>query len=1095
MADLKQFLDALGLGQHFELLTRHDVDLEILPDLSDQDLAELGLSLGHRRKLMAAAQRRTAAPLLAASPAPEAERPRENQAERRQVTVLFADLVGSTALAGRLDPEDLGRLVRQYQDACAGVIARFDGFLAKFMGDGVLAYFGFPQAHEDSAERAARAGLEIVEAVKRIGDGTLAARVGIATGLVVIGEIIGSGTAQEQTIVGDTPNLAARLQALAEPHGVLIAGITRRLLGELFDYAFLGEHALKGIVEPLGVWRVLRENVTQSRFQAVREAGVLVGREQEIALLAERWRRARAGEGQVVLLAGEGGIGKSRLVEALVERIRDERHVRVRMQCSPYHRNTALYPVIRHFAEAAGFAPEDGVALRREKLHSMLTAASPLPERAFHVLAGAIGLGITGAEEAVDMTAAQQKSELMAVLAGRLLALTAQAPVLLLLEDAQWIDPTTRELFDAIVDRIEAAPVAIIVTHRPEFVPPWTGRPFVTALAFNRLSGNDCAAIVRNLALRAALPADLVDEILRRSDGVPLYVEELTKAVLEAGLNRPAVPPTLQDSLMARLDRLGRVKDVAQVASVIGREFARPLLAAVAAVGDAELDGALARLVEAGLVFPRGNLVEGRYSFKHALVQEAAYESLLRSRRQPLHAAIARALEASGAAASEPEIAAYHFVRAGLHLDASRYWEAAGDTAVARSTYAEAVANYTAAIESAHQIAPVDTRDRQLLTLLLKLGPALNVTRGYGTGEFASCYQEAYALALTLGDGPELFKAVWGLWLNDAVHQHFDGAGSRAEELIALSGRLNDADLRLEAIHCRWSTAMFRGEATLALALSSEGAAHYVAERHHKFAHDYGGHDPGVCAHSVRGFSYGVMGLPDQVRDAVGQGVALAERLRHPPSLAHAFNNAAAAYTSLGDTANCADFAERLLALAERYNFVPMRMAGEFHAGWASCRLGDAAGLERMEAVFAQRGLIAPLEFYHCAVMAETYATLGRKQEAFDIVAKTLEHAAASEIGLYVPELWRLKGELTLAISAADRAEAERCLEHAAAMAERQGARLLELRATTSLAQIWAEAGRRADALDRLGRLYRAFGVGNGMRDLTAAARLLATLD
>ncbi|HXQ52885.1 MAG TPA: AAA family ATPase [Stellaceae bacterium] len=1090
MADLRQFLDALGLGQHFALLSSNDIDLDILADLSDQDLAGLGLSLGHRRKLMAAAQRRAAAP----PEAPAAEKPRESQAERRQVTVLFADMVGSTALSGRLDPEDWGRLVRQYQDACAGVIARFDGFLAKFMGDGVLAYFGYPQAHEDGAERAARAGLEIVAAVRRIGDGTLAARVGIATGLVVVGEIIGSGTAQEQTIVGDTPNLAARLQALAEPHGVLIAGITRRLLGELFDYAFLGEHAMKGIADPVGVWRVLRESETQSRFQAVREAGALVGRAQEIALLAERWRLARAGEGQVVLLAGEAGIGKSRLVEALVERIRDERHVRVRMQCSPYHRNTALYPVTRHFAEAAEFAPEDGIELRREKLRSTLSAASTMPERAFRILAGAIGLGLEGEEAAADMTAAQQKSELMAVLAERLLALATQAPVLLLLEDAHWIDPTTRELFDIIVDRIETSPVAVIVTHRPEFVPPWTGRPFVTALAFNRLSGHDCAAIVHNLAIHADLPADLVDEILRRSDGVPLYVEELTKAVLEAGMNRSAVPPTLQDSLMARLDRLGRAKDVAQVASVIGREFARPLLAAVAGVGEAELDAALARLVEAGLAFPRGNPAEGRYSFKHALVQEAAYESLLRARRQPLHAAIGRALEAGGGAAREPEIAAYHFARAGLDEDASRHWERAGDKAVAQSSYAEAVANYQAAIDSARQLASGEARNHRLLALLLKFGPAVIVAKGYGTDEFVSCYREAYALAQTVGDGPELFKAVWGLWMADAMRQRFDGAGARAEELIALSGRLNDEDLRLEAIHCRWSTALFRGEARLALALGTEGAAHYVAERHHKFTHEYGGHDPGVCAHAIRALSFSVMGIPGQMQVAAEQCLALAERLRHPHSLAHALSNAATAFTSLGDAPNCTPIADRLYALAERYNFAPGRMAGEFHAGWASCRLGDAAGLKRMEAAFARRSFQAPLEFYHCAVMAETFAAAGRKREAFDIVAKTLEHAATSEIGFFVPELWRLRGEVTLALSAADRAEAERCLEHAAAMAERQGARLLELRATTSLAQLWAETGRRDEARARLGPLYRTFTQGDEMRDVTTAARLLATL-
>ena len=368
------------------------------------------------------------------------------------------------------------------------------------------------------------------------------------------------------------------------------------------------------------------------------------------------------------------------------------------------------------------------------------------------------------------------------------------------------------------------------------------------------------------------------------------------------------------------------------------------------------------------------------------------------------------------------------------------------------------------------------------------------MARGFGTEEFAACYREAYALAQAVGDGPELFKAVWGLWLDEVVRQRFDGAGIRAEELIALSGRLNDEDLRLEAIHCRWSTASFRGEAGLALEFASEGVAHYVAERHHQLAHDYGGHDPGVCAHAVRAMSYGVMGLPEQVREAAEQSIALAERLHHPNSLAHAFHNILVPYTTLGDAANCALIADRLLALAERYNFAPMRMAAEFHAGWAGYRLGDAAGLQRMETAFARRSVQAPLEFYYCAVMAEAFAAEGRQRDAFDIVARTLDRAATSQAGLLVPELWRLKGELTLALSADERAEAERCLDQAVAMAERQGARLLELRATTSLARIWAETGRRAQALARLEPLYRAFADGGDMRDLTLAARLLASL-
>ncbi len=1011
------------------------------------------------------------------------------------MTVVFADLVGSTALSGRLDPEDMARLVRQYQDSCAGVIARFDGFLAKFMGDGVLAYFGYPQAHEDSAERAARAGLEIAAAVARIGDGTMAARVGIATGLVVVGEIIGSGMAQEQTIVGDTPNLAARLQALAEPGCVLIAGITRRLLGELFDYAFLGEHALKGIERPVGVWRVLRESGTGSRFHAVREAGVLVGREQEIALLAERWRLARAGEGQVVL-SGEAGIGKSRLVEALVERIRDERHVRVRMQYSPYHRNTALYPVIRHFGEAAGFGPEDGAELRRDKLRSMLAAASPMSERAFGVLAGAIGLGRDGDGGGADMTAAQIKSELMDVLAGRLLALAEAAPVLLLLEDAHWVDPTTRELFDAIVDRIEAATVAVIITHRPEFVPSWTGRPNVTALAFNRMSGQDCAAIVRNLAA-SSLPADLVEEILRRSDGVPLYLEELTKAVLEAGTSQPAVPPTLQDSLMARLDRLGRVKDVAQMASVIGREFQRPLLAAVAGVlGDRELDDALLRLVEAGLVFPRGNLVEGRYSFKHALVQEAAYESLLRARRQPLHAAIGRALEASGAAARERDRRLSLRPRTACTRIRPAIGSGPATHPCRQSSYAEAVANYQS---RDRQRTPVRIRKiarrLRLLSLLLKLGPAANVSRGMGTEQFGDCYREAYALArkrrrprpVQVGVGTVARRG-----RASALRQR-RRAGRRADRVERPAQRRRPAargdPLPLEL-------GAFPRRATLALALSAEGAAHYVAERHHRFADAYAGHDPGVCALSVGAISYGVMGLPVEAKDTVERGVALAERLHHPHSLAHALNNAVVPYTSLGDAANCARGADQLLALAERYNFAPMRMAGEFHAGWASIRSGDANGLARMEAAFARRAVQAPLEFYYCAVSAVTCLCragapsrrLGHRGD---------EARARGHVGdrlLRARAVARQGGAGARRLGRRYRRGRKRCLEHAAAMAGRQGARLLELRAAMNLGHILAESGRRAAALARLAPLLAAFPRESTVGDVRAAARLAATL-
>ncbi|HUZ72306.1 MAG TPA: AAA family ATPase [Stellaceae bacterium] len=1096
MAGLRPWLDALGLGQYAAALIANDVDLAVLPELSDQDLAQLGLSLGHRRKLMAAAAAlRGAAPEPAAEPAPEPALTAP-QAERRQVTVMFCDLAGSTALSARLDPEDWGGLLRQYQDACAGIIARFDGFLAKFMGDGVLAYFGYPQAHEDSAERAVRAGLAVAAAVAAIGDGTLTVRVGIATGLVVVGEIIGTGTAQEQTIVGDTPNLAARLQALAEPGSVLIAGITRRLLGELFEYRFLGERALKGIAAPMGVWRVLRESEAHSRFAAVRAAGRLVGREQEIALLADRWQRARRGEGQVVLLNGEAGIGKSRLAEALRERIRDDRHVRVSMQCSAYHRNTALYPLLRHLAETADFTAADSVEEKREKLRAMLATGNSASELTFRLLAHLMGLGQAEASES-EATPAQHKALLMAALSDQLLALATRAPVLLLLEDAQWIDPTTTELIDQLVDRIEEAPVLAVVTHRPEFVPPWTGRPFVTALAFNRLSGADCAAVVRNLAAETALTSDVVDEILRRSDGVPLYVEELTRAVLEAGRGAPAVPPTLQDSLMARLDRLGRVKDIAQIAAVIGREFSRAVLAAVADIGEAELDRALAQLVAAGLVFPRGNRAEGRYNFKHALLQEAAYESLLRSRRQALHdrigAVLARLFDETGD--GEPEIIAYHLSRAGLAEPASGYWERAGDVAVAQSSYAEAIASYTAALEEAQRLPEGTLRLRRLLALRLKLGPALGVDRGLPTNDVAHNYAEAYALGRAIGEeGPDLFKAMWGMWVSAAARRRFDEAALRADELIALGQRIGDEDLGLEGIHCRWSTALFRGEMPLALDFSGQGIARYDASRHARLAHDYAGHDPGVCAHVVQAITLAMTGFPARAAKSAAAGVALGEALKHPYSLAHALMNAAMTYQIAGDAAACARTSQRLLEVARRFEFGPQQMLANFLIGWSRSFASGDQGLAQMEDAFAKRAPLAMVMFLLDSVMAEALARAGRVAAAQGLIDEALVEAQTSQVGMYLPELWRLRGVLLLQADAAQAPEARRCLERAAALAESQGARMLQLRATMSLARLLADDGDGGAAARLLRPLYAQFTDGFEAPDLAAAARLLAAL-
>ncbi|MFY9692932.1 MAG: adenylate/guanylate cyclase domain-containing protein, partial [Xanthobacteraceae bacterium] len=621
------------------VLADNDVDLDILPDLTEQDFEKLGISLGHRRKLLKAIatlrdDSGTAPGKLEqepTKPAPPAPAP---EAERRQVTVLFSDLVGSTALATALDPEDLSRLIKRYQDACAGAVARFDGYIAKFMGDGVLAYFGFPQAHEDAAERSVRAALAIVDTVRQIerSDGVpLQTRVGIATGIVVVGDIVGSGAAREESIVGETPNLAARLQTLAEPNAVLISEATCRLLGGSFDYQNLGEHELKGFAKPIPVWRVLKEAPVASRFAAARAAGLspFVGRTQEMGLLVDRWHLAQQGEGQAIVLTAEAGMGKSRLVEALFERLGAEPHRRVVLQCSPYHSNTAFYPAMRQIEHAAGFTLDDSVAQKLDKLDAFLAKTGGAAISTAPLLADLLSLPSDGRYAAVDLMPAQRKSATISALVDHLIGLSAGEPVLIVLEDAHWIDPTTQELLTRLIDSIESARVLAIVTARPEFASPWAGRDHVASLALSRLGRTQCAEIVAGLAAAQSVTADLLEEILAKTDGVPLFVEELTRTITETQTpNRLTVPATLQDSLMARLDRLGPAKEVAQIAATIGRQFAHALLAAVAPAGPGELDLALARLTEASLVFPQSRAIEPTYSFKHALTCDVAYDSL-----------------------------------------------------------------------------------------------------------------------------------------------------------------------------------------------------------------------------------------------------------------------------------------------------------------------------------------------------------------------------------------------------------------------------------------------------------------------------------
>ena len=689
--DIAAWLRGLGLEQYAPAFRDNAIDGEVLRELTADDLKDLGVTLvGHRRKLLAAIAGLGGEPPtrdLAQSAASAASAPTSAptiEAERRQLTVMFCDLVGSTALSARLDPEDLREVIGAYHRCCADLVTEAGGFVAKYMGDGVLAYFGYPQAHEHDAEHAVQAGLTLVEAAPQLTTAAgvpLQVRVGIATGLVVVGDLIGAGAAQEQAVVGETPNLAARLQALAEPGAVVIADSTRRLLGNLFELKDLGARDLKGIAGPARAWAALRARSVGSRFDALHPTGLaaLVGRDEESELLLRRWSRAKTGEGQVVLLSGEAGIGKSRLTAALLERLAAEPHTRLRYFCSPQRTDSAFHPIIGHMERAAGLAYDDKPQAKLDKLDALFAQTSTSPEDAA-LFAEMLSLPNDGRYPALDLAAEQRRQRVLEALMSQLAGLARRQPVLMIFEDAHWVDPTSLEVLGRTVDRIKTLPALLIVTFRPEFNGPWVGQSHVTSLTLNRLGEREAAAVIAHLVGNQALPADVLAEIVERTDGIPLFVEEMTKAVLEAeseGAARRtvaavpspalAVPASLHASLMARLDRLGPAREVAQIGSAIGREFSHALLASVIRKPEAELGSALDRLVQAGLLFRQGVPPQASYLFKHALVQDAAYGTLLREPRRALHARIAETLESRFAetAESQPEILARHCTEAG----------------------------------------------------------------------------------------------------------------------------------------------------------------------------------------------------------------------------------------------------------------------------------------------------------------------------------------------------------------------------------------------------------------------------------------------
>jgi class 3 adenylate cyclase/tetratricopeptide (TPR) repeat protein len=1062
MSDLRDWLRKNRLEQYADAFEANDIDIDILSELTEHDLEKLGMSLGNRRRLVkAVAERAGGGSAPTPTPAHGLDSGVSSEAERRQVTVLFCDLVGSTALSGEIDPEPLGALIRRFQDAAAGAIGRFGGFVARIMGDGVLAYFGFPRAFEDAAERAVRAAIGILAEVDGIArpDGTrLEARIGIATGLVVVGEIIGTGSAQERTIVGETPNLAARLLSLGGPDTILIGEATQHLLGGMFDLEPIGEQELKGFARPVPVWRVRGEASVASRFAAIRTGAKLpfIGRTHEMGLLLDRWRLTHQGEGQAVTVIGEAGIGKSRLIGALQEALVAEPHARIHLQCSPYHSSSALYPVIQYLGRAARFAAADLPSARIEKLGALFAERAASDAAALPLLAELLTIPVPTTP--LSLTPVQRKAAIISLLVDEIVRLGETNPVLLVLEDAHWSDATTLEFMTRLTDGMGSARLFALVTARPEFTPSWLARPHATLLTLGRLGRMECAQLVAGVAASHGLSAETIAAIVAKSDGVPLFVEELTKSVLEAaGAEGPAVPATLKDSLMARLDRLGEAREVAQIASVIGRQFTFALLDAIAPQRDTELEAALVRLGAAGIVFPEGRGQERSYSFKHALVRDAAYESLLLSRRREWHDRIARALEEGfpETAANEPDLLAHHFGAAGLGLTACDYRMRAGDQAISRSAYKEAIAHFSAGLKIAETLPDAADRKRRQLDFLLKLGPALVVVRGMQNVEAEHAYRRATEIGESLGDVTGMYKAKWGLWLSANVRQKTALARDRANELVDLARRSNDGDLLLEAYHCGWATSFYRGEVAATLDLGRIGIETYDINRHRHLGHAFGGHDPGVCAHILSAVSLELSSEPELAKESIARALALAEALDQPNSLARSLYDSAMCYQLVTDREATLAAAQRVAALAEKFGLMPYRAGSLLLMAWATA-LGSsvAEAAQVIDSEIDKATTAGPFPQYYLGLAGEVLLAAGRSAEGLALLERAIAAIDEPGVGFYLPEIYRLRGQCLLALGRGNKDEAQQAFAVARDIAIRQGAVIFARRAEASLGEI-----------------------------------------
>jgi class 3 adenylate cyclase/predicted ATPase len=1103
--DIAAWLHSLGMQRYEEAFRANEIDAGVLPSLTAEDLKDLGVTLvGHRRRLLdaIAALGTKARVVTVTTGSPDSPGPAS--AERRQLTVMFCDLVGSTALAARLDPEDLRELIGAYLKCVAGTIGRFDGFVARYMGDGVLVYFGYPQAHEDDAERAVRAGLAVIDATRQMPTPELLqVRIGLATGLAVVGDLIGSGDAQEQAVIGDTPNLAARLQAVAGPNEIVIPKSTRRLVGNLFEYESLGDVEVKGLPGPIAAFRVLRESGVGSRFEALRTGGTpLIGRQEEMELLGRRWVQAKARRGQVVLISAEPGIGKSRLAEAFRLSLKGASHTRLRYFCSPHHQDSALFPFIRQLERAAGFTREDTPAVRLEKLGALVTANAPA-EGDVQLLADLMSVPIEDRYPVLNLTPQRKKEKTFEALLRQLCGLARRQPVLMIFEDLHWADPSSRELLDLTVEQLGQLRVLLIMTFRPEFQSPWIGQPHVTTLSLRRLGREESGELVRGIIrYTLGLSGELVDQIVERTDGVPLFLEELTRTVIEnavisaAPATSLAVPATLHASLLARLDRLGlKAKEVAQIGAAIGREFSYELLVAAAERTEEEVRDGLDGLVNAGLVYQRGAIPGAIFSFKHALVRDAAHITLLRGSRRQLHARIAQALERQLPELMDiqPELFAQHYAEAAMGEKSVSFWRKAGQRSAGRAAVPEAAAQFQKALDQLALLPDTQERQRQELEIQSSLGATLLVAKGFAAPEAGHAYARARELWEQMGTPLEFRLVPYGQSRYHAARGELELALRLDDALLRLSRQHNDSIGLVLSHYSSGRNLMLAGRFALSRWHLEKGLALYDPGSHHSLAHQ-AGFSLEIVSQGILGIVLLCLGFPDQALAQSIAAVAEARRLAHPPSLGSTLSDGAVVLALIGGAA-LNEWADEMLVLASEQGFPYFRALGTIGLGWARIMDGDVtAGISLLRsgsAAYRASGAEAWTP-YCLALVARACEIAGQIEESLTLLDDALRIVERTGERWFEAELCRHKGQLLLRQGHDE--PAEELSRKALSIAQEQEAKFWELRAAVSLARLRRDQARRAEARDLLAPVYGWFTEGFDTADLREAKALLDEL-